>query len=246
MYEGVPPGGPLVPELLAAANASLGNDSDEAAIELPSGATLQAQGEIVVSVDGTPHRLADGATLDIVPDGDAVHYVALPGGIYVAPVLGSRSTLVVAGMGGLKGRFLSRGDVLYARHSSPPVTRVITPASFSPEDPVHITLGPDEFAAPVIDALLSTPFRVGPSDRVGMRLIGPRLPVQERDDAPSLPMVRGAIQVTRDGSAIVLGPDFPTTGGYRVIGVVVSRDLGALARRRAGATVHFKALRRSA
>jgi allophanate hydrolase subunit 2 len=54
-----------------------------------------------------------------------------------------------------------------------------------------------------------------------------------------MPMVPGAIQVPSSGAPIVLGPDHPTTGGYPLIGVVLTKDLGRFAARRIGAPVHF-------
>ena len=39
-------------------------------------------------------------------------------------------------------------------------------------------------------------------------------------------MVRGALEVPRDGAPIVLGPEHPTTGGYPLIAVIASAELG--------------------
>jgi 5-oxoprolinase (ATP-hydrolysing) subunit C len=52
-------------------------------------------------------------------------------------------------------------------------------------------------------------------------------------------MVIGAIEVPRDGNPIVLGPEHPTTGGYPIIAVVASADLGRLFSIRLGGTVRF-------
>lgn len=53
------------------------------------------------------------------------------------------------------------------------------------------------------------------------------------------PMVRGAIEVPRDGMPIVLGPEHPTTGGYPVIGVIASDNLDRFFAIRLGGTVRF-------
>jgi allophanate hydrolase subunit 2 len=53
-------------------------------------------------------------------------------------------------------------------------------------------------------------------------------------------MVRGAIEVPADGAPIVLGPDHPTTGGYAVVAVVASEDLGRLFAIRLAGTVRFR------
>jgi allophanate hydrolase subunit 2 len=49
----------------------------------------------------------------------------------------------------------------------------------------------------------------------------------------------GSLQVTHDGQPILLLADHPTTGGYPVIAVVVSDDLGLAAQLRPGQQVRF-------
>jgi allophanate hydrolase subunit 2 len=108
---------------------------------------------------------------------------------------------------------------------------------------VEIAAGPhlDRFAPGALERFAAGPWMVSPrSDRVGVRLEGPRVPRDAPDLALPVPMVRGAIQVTTDGTPIVLGPDHPTTGGYPVIAVVRPSSFGALARVRPGATVTFR------
>ena len=82
------------------------------------------------------------------------------------------------------------------------------------------------------------------SDRVGLRLEGLRLdPGAERLSEPACP---GAIQVTNDGSVIILGPDGPTIGGYRKVGVVCSADLDTLGQLRPGGPVRFEEVSKEA
>jgi allophanate hydrolase subunit 2 len=52
-------------------------------------------------------------------------------------------------------------------------------------------------------------------------------------------MIRGAVEVTTDGTPIVLGPDHPTTGGYPVLAVLRAASWAALARRRPGDPVRL-------
>jgi allophanate hydrolase subunit 2 len=58
-------------------------------------------------------------------------------------------------------------------------------------------------------------------------------------------MVIGALEVPRDGMPIVLGPEHPTTGGYPVIGVIASAELGRFFAIRLGGTVRFRVARES-
>jgi 5-oxoprolinase (ATP-hydrolysing) subunit C len=240
MHEGVPPGGALVPELLIAANRSLGNSDGDPAMEIPNGARVRAEGAVVVSIDGSPHHLAPGSTLDVVPKGEAVHYLALAGGIDVPEILGGRGTLLVAGLGGFEGRALRDGDRLHARTAGPSFysIRRVTVGAFRSQ-PIRVVLGPDPFPPGSVEGLFTKSFRVGSFDRAGMRLAGDRLPPSARDSRAAMPMIRGATQVAGDGSLIVLGPDGPTTGGYRVIAAVCTADQGVLARTPVGGFVRF-------
>ncbi|HYV50007.1 MAG TPA: allophanate hydrolase subunit 2 family protein, partial [Myxococcaceae bacterium] len=61
MHQGVPRGGPMVPELLGAANASLGNAPGAAGLECFGELRLKVSGEpLWISVDGRPSLLAAG------------------------------------------------------------------------------------------------------------------------------------------------------------------------------------------
>jgi allophanate hydrolase subunit 2 len=105
---------------------------------------------------------------------------------------------------------------------------------FRPDGPIRIVLGPDRVA-------LAGRYHVGPvGNRMGIRLTG--APVAAPPRGPSAPMVRGALQVPPSGEIIVLGPDHPTTGGYPVVAVVCTVDIGRLLARPPGAAVDFVAV----
>jgi allophanate hydrolase subunit 2 len=240
MHEGVPPGGALVPELLARANAAAGNAPGEAALEVFGVVTLAAEAPILAAADdASVHLLRAGEPWTVASAGARVRYVAVRGGIDVPRVLGGRGTLVLAALGGLDGRPLRRGDVLPVG-AAPGVTG---PVPESPETtaPIRVVPGPDldRFAPDALDLLLASSFAVDPtSDRAGIRLAGPPLPRAGDDTGASTPMVRGALQVPTTG-LIALGPDHPTTGGYPVIATIASASFGALAARSPGAQVRF-------
>ncbi len=242
MHQGVPPGGPLVPEMLARANAAARNAPGTAAIESFGTITLEARSDVLVaSEDGATRTLAAGASLTIACDGARVRYVAVRGGIDVPEVLGGRGTLLVAALGGHEGRALRRGDVL-ATGVSPAVDLLPLRAAADATAPVRVVPGPDRrrFPDEALELLLSSSFVVeARSDRVGIRLSGPALPRLGNDSGVSSPMVRGAIQVPPSGMPVVLGPDHPTTGGYPVLATVITTDFGSLAARSPGARVRF-------
>jgi 5-oxoprolinase (ATP-hydrolysing) subunit C len=243
MHEGVPPGGALVPELLARANAAVGNPDGEAAIELFGAITLQgAFGMLVAADDGAACELGEPDRSDpwrIACVGARVRYVAVRGGIDVPTVLGGRGTLLGAGLGGHEGRALRRGDALRVGALPERPRRSLAPPDL--DAPIRVVPGPDvdRFGTGAIDALLASTFQVSErSDRVGVRLSGTPLRGGDAADA-SAPMTVGAIQIPPSGLPIILGPDHPTTGGYPVLATVVGASVGALAARRIGAAVRF-------
>ncbi len=245
MHEGIPPGGALVPELLAAANRALGNAPGEAALEIAGGCRLAAEGEaLLLSLDGAPPQpLAPGGAREIGPGPALVRYLAVRGGLDVPEALGGRGTLLVAALGGFEGRALRRGDriAVAGRTMGEPRAQGVA-LDLEPEAAIRVVPGPDleRFEADALERLLSADFRVSPiGDRVGTRLEGPPLVLRGPERGASLPMVRGAIQGTTGGAAIVLGPDHPTTGGYPVLATVIRADQGRLAARRPGSRVRF-------
>jgi biotin-dependent carboxylase-like uncharacterized protein len=248
LFEGVPAGGPFVPELWARANLAAGNPPGAAAIEVFGGITIRAGDEpaFVASDEGTLAALAPRQELHLAPSPrHRVRYVAVRGGIDVPVVLGGRGTLLVARLGGFEGRALRAGDRLpVGSLSAPPSATTGLPPGWL-DEPVRVVLGPDvaRFEPSALAELVSGAFTVLPeSDRVGTRLSGPRLARSDGDDARSMPMVDGAIEVPASGAPIVLGPDHPTTGGYPVIAVIVRADVGRFAARPIGAPVRFRAV----
>jgi allophanate hydrolase subunit 2 len=229
MHEGVPPGGALVPELLAAANAAVGNPWRCAAIEHFGRIDLDGTG--VVGTAAGPVTLP----ASFMPAA-RVGYVAVPGGIDVPVVLGGRGTLLGAGIG---GRALRAGDELRGGEA-----RGGAPTAGASDGPIRVVPGPDldRLADDALPVLQGGPFTVSPlGDRVGIRLAGARIGVRVVA-GPSAPMVRGAIQVPPSGELIVLGPDHPTTGGYPVVAVVGRADFGRFAALRPGSPVGFTAI----
>ncbi len=242
MHEGVPPGGALVRSLLGRANAGAFNPPGDAAIEVIGTMTVRVDGALFLASDDSVGRsVGSGDTWTVSSAGARARYLAVRGGIDVPVVLGARSTLLVAGLGGWEGRILRKGDRLPVGHS-PRRDDQLAPPGPDLVAPVRVVPGPDldRFGPGALDVFLAATYMVSArSDRVGVRLSGPPLPRLGDDAGVSAPMVKGAIQVPASGEPIVLGPDHPTTGGYPVLATVLSRDLDALMGRPLGSTVVF-------
>lgn len=163
-------------------------------------------------------------------------YVAFAGGIDVPRLLGSRSTDLSGGFGGLAGRALSAGDRLplgRATGDERPRPPSASPAPVAAAAvTLRVVLGPqdDHFGAEALRAFLSETWTVGAtSDRVGCRLLGPVLLHEGGGEIVTDGMLPGSVQVPPDGQPIVMGADAPTTGGYPKIATVVTADLPLLA-----------------
>lgn len=253
---GVGPSGAFDRAALRQANRLLGNGEGAAALETFGGLSLVATDRQVValsgstgpaSVDGTP--IPSGRAV-IVPDGSRLDVgaavtglrrtVAVAGGLTVDEVLGSRSRDTLAGLG---PEPLAAGDVLpVGPGAHVPALPDVEPTPRLGDVEVGVVPGPrdDWFTAQALAVLLGTGWQVSDrSDRIGVRLDGPRLERARTGELASEPVVRGSIQVTSAGLPVVLGPDHPVTGGYPVIAVVREADVDLLANVRPGSFVRF-------
>jgi allophanate hydrolase subunit 2 len=161
------------------------------------------------------------------------------GGLDVSPVLGSRSTDTLSGIGPplpAAGDRFSVGGV----GVEPIVVDVAPPRPLAHE--ARISAGPraDWFVAEALDEMSSTSWTITMASRVGVRLRGVALRRVVADELPSEGLVRGAIQVPPDGDPVMMLADHPTTGGYPVIAVVHPDDVAIVAQHHEGTRVRFR------
>lgn len=183
-------------------------------------------------------------------------YLAVDGGIDVPLLLGSRSTCLPGDFGGHEGRALQPGDRLHraAVRPAPLGRRPVLPAD--PAERLDAATLPAlagtirVLEAPTLSGtphpgrfhrLTSAEWTVSPaSDRRGLRLTGDVLPFTEDARAGSRPIVPGSIQLTPEGTLILILPDGGTTGGYPVIALVIGADLRLAGQARPGDLVRFR------
>ncbi|MCX9190779.1 allophanate hydrolase [Carbonactinospora thermoautotrophica] len=257
---GVSPSGALDLPALALANRLVANPENAAGLETTlGGVTLRAERHLTLAVTGAtadvwigdravgrnaPLHLAPGEILRVGPATAGVrNYIAVRGGIDVPPVLGSRSTDLLSGLGPPPLRAGDRLPVGTAVTGWPCVD--LAPCQECADGPVRLRLrlGPAEdwLTPDAITTLTSVPFTLTPaSNRVAARLDGPVL-AWKRDQQPlSEGLVTGSVQVPPAGHPLVFLADHPTTGGYPHVGVVHPDDLPTLAQARPGAIVQFQ------
>ena len=266
---GLCPGGAMDPVALALANALVGNEQGEAALEITViGPELEFQKDTLVAVCGAefqggfPHNrptlVRAGSRFNV---GRAVRgaraYLAVAGGFAIEPVLGSRSTYLPGGFGGLGGRALKHGDVLPLRQpeavlrfsslkkaKNGTVKWSVPPLTLPDREPilVHVIDGQhySSFDSTSQRAFLDTVWTIAPeSNRMGFRLSGPPLGRPQADEILSGPTCLGSVQVPPSGVPIALMADHQTTGGYPRIAEIASADVARLAQLAPGGKVHF-------
>jgi biotin-dependent carboxylase-like uncharacterized protein len=190
-----------------------------------------------------PLTVPAGAELALgVPAVGLRSYVAVRGGIDVPPVLGSRSTDLLSGLGPPR---LAAGHRLPvgALAAGEPVVDVAPVRGPQPRPVLRVLPGPrrDWLADTAWPALVREEWSVSAdSNRVGLRLAGPRLLRARDGELPSEGLVPGAVQVPPDGTPVLFLADHPVTGGYPVLAVVVTADLPAAAQLRPGDPVRFR------
>ncbi|CAN5801063.1 biotin-dependent carboxyltransferase family protein [soil metagenome] len=270
---GVPRGGACDIWSLSMANLLVGNRPDAAALEITlAGPTLRVLEGCLVGLagadlgarivetgqrlePGTSHLLQAGMTLAFGSAEERTGiraYLALAGAIDVAQVLGSASTCLVGGFGGMSGRAVRLDDVMrQAAEAVTPRERrwpddTTQPALEAARGVIRVLPGPHRrrLASRSFARLVGSEYRVSArGDRQGIVLDGTRLPGRE-DAAPMLSqgVPWGAVQVPQDGHPICLLADHQTVGGYPVLAVVISADLPLLGQLGPGDPVRFSAV----
>jgi antagonist of KipI len=246
---GVQPGGAMDRFAHTAANLLVGNDPGLATLECTiSGPSLVADEACLIAVAGAdfdPHvngAPAPSWTSLFLGPGDrltfagrregARAYIAVAGGFVADRWLGSLSTNLMAGRGGMQGRPLKAGDTLSVAGDArkPAVVGRRVSESLRPlynDHVLHAVAGPHlKRLDPASRGLLfQAPYRVGrDSDRMGYRLEGPQL-ITSGEELLSFGLVVGAVQLPPSGQAILLMADHQTAGGYPVVACVVSASL---------------------
>jgi biotin-dependent carboxylase-like uncharacterized protein len=272
---GLPPSGPMDYLSHHAANALVGNDPAAATLEsVFIGPTLHFRRDTVVAVTGAevdlriddvqmptwttlPVRAGQVLAVGSMLAG-ARSYIAVRGGIGTPKVMGSRSTYLPSGIGGVEGREVRAGDVLRCadEYGSYPrlgysVDEALRP-SLARHQQIRVVMGlcRYRFTDVSVEKMLSSDFVIGvEANRVGYRLSGPPLEFVERaapfgaGDDPSnvvdLGYPVGSIQVPSGQELICLLRDGVTGGGYATMGTVIGVDIDTLAQMQAPNTVRL-------
>lgn len=266
---GIPVSGAMDPFALRAGNALVGNSPDAACLEMTMiGPRIAFDGPAVVAVTGADLRpridgievpvwetlvLKEGSVLDFGPARwGARAYLAIAGGVAVEPWLESRSTYMMAKVGGLEGRALKAGDRLPVGESLSPL-RVVEGTyipfdmrpGYTSEPTVRVIWGPhsDRFSEAGKKTFVTEEYSITQtSNRMGYRLEGPKIEHTRGPDLISCGIPLGGIQVPGVGQPIVLMADHQTAGGYTMIATVIQADIPLVAQCLPGDRLSFRAV----
>lgn len=276
--QGFPPSGPADAWSFRLANLLVGNPRDAAALECqflgPSlrfvrdGAIALTGADMSTTLDGVPVErwctipvragqvlACGGARLG------ARAYIAFAGGLDTPPVLGSRATFHMAGVGGIGGYALRAGQAVPVAAAGAPPVRVVRdecrpPLSGARTLTVEVMPGPnDDWLGPdSVAAFLAADWVVlAQSGRTGMRLKGPPIGFAERayrkrpehGQDPSNILDHGyplgAVNIAGQ-TPIILLQDGPSTGGFINPFTVPSGALWKLAQALPRDTLRFRAV----
>lgn len=248
-------------------NRLVGNDEGAAALEMtllggtfhfPDGGVIALAGsDFCAKLDDLPvvgwtsvalkprQTLSVGATKS-----GARCYLCVDGGIEVPRVMGSASTHLLSGLGGVEGRALRKGDVLQVAAPKQAFRtfrkRTVNAGALEklkPRKTLRVTDGPqsDWFGEEAKRAFYGGTFRVTEeSNRMGIRLAGAALTGTETGEMISEGVSLGAIQITAGGLPIILFVEQQTTGGYPKMANVISADMHGVGQLRPRDEIQFE------
>ncbi|QNL49413.1 biotin-dependent carboxyltransferase family protein [Olivibacter sp. SDN3] len=211
---------------------------------IPSGA--------IISLKATPHG--------------ARTYLSIAGGWDIPDIMDSKSTYITASLGGFQGRALESGDILCNKELFTAVSRKIlhnlsgdhlnfphwklSRQSFllNKKNTVRIVPGREFtwFHGESVVDFLSKPYTLGlNSNRMGYRLKGPTLRRFVNKEILSTAVAPGTIQITGDGSTVLLMADCQTTGGYPRIAQVAAVDMPICGQLKPNDLIYFSEISRN-
>lgn len=210
-----------------------------------------------------PLFLPKGSTIQLKNNIEGRYaYLAVAGGWDVPEVLGSKSTFVTAAFGGHHGRLLKKDDELVATQTLSKQNKMLFqnlksetvnwPAWSVParqflstlNSKVRVIMGRefDWVEDLSVADFLTKPYQFTNANRMGYRLEGSKIfrKKLQQNELLSTAVVPGTIQVTGDGSLILLMADCQTTGGYPRLAKVAEVDLPICAQLKPGQAIHFE------
>ena len=190
------------------------------------------------------YHFEDGDQIDILSTNKSVYgYLAVSGGFNVELFWNSSSTNTKSRIGGNNGQKLNKGDIV--QNLKKQKVHQLKKLNYfnSRIEQIRIIKGTNYsyFSEAGKKIFLEKIFSVSKlTDRMGMRLEGPKIDNIVNTNIKSEGLLKGVIQVPADGNPIIMLSDHGTIGGYPKIGVVASVDYDRLVQMSPGSKIKFK------
>ncbi|MDC0152673.1 biotin-dependent carboxyltransferase family protein [Candidatus Pelagibacter sp.] len=183
--------------------------------------------------------------LDIVYTKDSVFgYLAIEGGFKIEKVWNSFSVNTKAKIGPNNGEKFSTDEKIYLKKSE---ANNFEKKNIEYNNSVATTIRTvkgtnfDYFSNEAKNKFFKEEYQVtNLSDRMGMRLEGPKLDNTVNTNIKSEGLVKGVVQVPADGNPIIMFSDHGSIGGYPKIAVVITADHDRAAQLVPGSKIKFK------
>lgn len=263
---GINQNGALDKKAVRLINILLGNDENEAVLEIHFPAPkILFEKDALIAIGGADffaqlddEKIENWQTI-AVKKGQTLRfpkkirgnrlYLSIKGGFEIEDWLNSKSTNLKAEIGGFEGRNLRKNDRINFRFQISNF-KLKNPLKISPRlamddaesHKIRIIEGAefDLLTGFSLENLLKNEYTISPqSDRMCFRLAGEPLYFLHEKELVSSAVAFGTIQLLPDNQMIVLMADHQTTGGYPRIGNVVRADLPRLAQLGAGDKISF-------
>jgi len=171
-------------------------------------------------------------------------YLAVRGGIDINNVLFAKTTHLTSKMGGLNGRSLKKDDILKIgdknKYSNPIKLNKLLDIDMS-KILIIKGLQSDYISKSTWKTFLSQNYIVSNlSNRMGIRLEGSSLKLDNENEIITEGVPLGAIQLPSNGFPIISFVEHQTTGGYPKIGNVISSELHKVGQLKPGDKFRFE------
>ena len=190
------------------------------------------------------YKIEDGDEIDILSTNKSVYgYLAISGEFDLKLQWGSCSVNTKANIGSNDGKKLKNNQDIYVSKINFNQEKKQTNYFNSKVENIRVIKGTnfDYFSNEGKKIFFEKEFIVSKlSDRMGMRLEGPKIENIVNTNIKSEGLLKGVVQVPADGNPIIMLSDHGTIGGYPKIGVVASVDYDRLVQISPGSKIKFK------
>tara|TARA_B100000073_G_scaffold318399_1_gene296496 strand:+ start:174 stop:1118 length:945 start_codon:yes stop_codon:yes gene_type:complete len=205
---------------------------------------LKKKNDVIEGICYKSFTLEDGDEIDILSTNKSVYgYMAISGDLDIKYQWSSCSTNTKANIGANDGKKLELNQKINILKINENLSLKSLNYMNTKIENIRVIKGTnfDYFSLKGKDNFFEKEFTVSKlSDRMGMRLEGPKIENIIDTNIKSEGLIKGVIQVPADGNPIIMLSDHGTIGGYPKIGVVISADYDKLVQLTPGSKVKFK------